>query len=59
VNGHGARLCDPGFAGGEGIRVALANDDEVGTITADALDLFQGDDGGDKIFASTPSLPAA
>ncbi len=48
VNGHGAGLRGPGFAGGEGICVALADDDEVGATSADALDFFRGSDVGYK-----------
>ncbi len=50
VNGHGAGLRGPGFAGGEGICVALADDDEVGATAADAFDFFRGSDVGDKDF---------
>ena len=48
VNGHGAGLRDPGYAGGEGVGVAVADNDEVGATAADALDLFWGSDVGDK-----------
>src|SRR5258708_27993849 len=48
VNGHGAGLRGPGFAGGEGISIALADYDEVRATTADALHLFRGSDIGDK-----------
>src|SRR5947209_7570117 len=48
VDGHRAGLRDPSFAGGEGIGVQLAGDDEIGTGRADALDFFGRGRGGQE-----------
>src|SRR5260370_2424595 len=56
VNGHGAGLRGPGFAGGEGIGVALAADDEARATSADALDFFRGSDVGYKNLGGPPQL---
>jgi hypothetical protein len=39
MDGHGARLRDPRFAGGQSVGVAFAGDDEVGAIVFDLLNL--------------------